>query len=93
MERAGMQPTSTIQASQAIMCCNFVALGQGVTITDAMIATALGDAIRMVPIEPRVHMDFGLLFPVGVRHTIEAQQLAAIFKAEAKAWSESLSFA
>jgi len=93
IERAGIQPKSTIQASQAIMCCNFVALGKGVTITDAMIASAMGRAIRMVPIEPRVHMDFGLLFPVGVRHTAEAQELAAIFKAEAKTWSESLGFA
>jgi len=90
MERAGTQPRSTIQASQAIMCCNFVALGQGVTITDAIIAMALGDAVRIVPMEPRVYMDFGLLFPVGVRHSVEAQQLAAVFKAEAKAWSEGL---
>lgn len=93
MDHAGLRPTSTIQASQAIMCCHFVALGQGVTITDTMIAMAMGDAVRIVPIEPRVHMDFGLLFPVGVEHTSEAQQLAAIFKVEAKAWSEKLSLA
>jgi DNA-binding transcriptional LysR family regulator len=82
-DRASLKPASTIQVSQAILCCNFVAHGQGISITDAMIPVAFGSAVKMVPIEPRVHMDFGLLYPLGDRQSAEAKRLAEIIRSKA----------
>ncbi len=84
LNQAGVFPKSTIQTSQALLSCNFVAQGQGVAITDAMIAMAFGPEIRMVPIEPQVQMEFGLLYPTGTKKSQEVEMLAEIIKSEAK---------
>ncbi len=91
-DQAGLKPKSTIQASQAILCCNFVAQGQGIAITDAMIPMAFGSAVKMVPIEPRVHMDFGLLYPLGIKQSAEAKQLAEIIRSKASTYMSGPQF-
>jgi len=91
-DQAGVKPASTIQASQAILCCDFVAQGQGIAITDAMIPMALGSTVSMVPLEPRVHMDFGLLYPLGVKQSSEARQLAKIIRSKATTYVAGLKF-
>lgn len=92
LEQAGINPVSTIQASQALLCCNFVAEGKGIAITDAMIPATFGSAVTMVPITPGIQMDFGLLYPLGVKRTSEALQLAEIIKSKAKSYAGDLEF-
>jgi DNA-binding transcriptional LysR family regulator len=92
LDQVGIKPRSAIQASQALLCCNFVAQGLGIAITDAMVPMGFGSLVKMVPIEPQIHMDFGLLYPLGVKHSKEAQQLAEIIKSTAKSCIGSLKY-
>lgn len=89
---AGITPKSPIQSSQAQLCCKFVAQGLGVAITDAMIADTFGSEVKMVPITPHIHLDFGLLYPTGVNRSKEAQRLVEIIKIQAKSIVANLSF-
>jgi len=92
LSKAGVVPNSPIQASQALLCCNFVAQGLGVTITDAMISKAIGPSVKIIPLEPQVLMDFGLLYPLGVKRTKETQQFVEIIKSQALSFVENLNF-
>jgi len=92
LDQAGIKPRSSIQTSLALLCCNFVAQGLGIAITDAMVPMGFGSSVKMVPIEPQIHMDFGLLYPLGVKHSKEAKQLAEIIKAIAKSYMGSLDY-
>lgn len=92
LDKAGVKPVSTIQASQALLCCSFVAQGQGIAITDAMIAMAFGSTVKMVPLAPEIRLDFGLLYPLGLARTAEARQLVEIIKAQANDYVGSMKF-
>lgn len=92
LDKAGVKPRSPIQSSQALLCCRFVAQDLGVAITDAMIPVAFGAEVRMVPIVPRVYMDFGLLYPLGVKHTNEVQRLIEIIKSQAQDFVDNLNY-
>jgi len=89
---AGIEPKSPIQVSQTMLCCNFAASGFGVAITDAMMPHVFGSAVRTIPIEPRINLGFGLLYPRGVERTKETQRLIEIVKARANTFVEELGF-
>ncbi len=90
LDGAGIVPKSPIQASQALLCCDLVAQGLGITITDAMIPGIYGSALKMIAIEPAISMNFGLLSPLGVSRTKETQQLVEIIKTQAQSFGFSL---
>lgn len=92
LDKAGVKPVSTIQASQALLCCSFVAEGQGIAITDAMIAMAFGSAVKMVPLAPEIRMDFGLLYPLGLARNAETRQLVEIIKSQADDYVGGMKF-
>ena len=92
LEAAGITPNSPVQASQAFLCCNFVAQGLGIAITDAMIPEIFGTSVKMVPLEPRIYMDFGLLYPLGVKRTKDVLRLIEIIKSQASLFVDNLDF-
>lgn len=82
-DAAGIEPKSPIQVSNSMLCCNFVKHGFGIAITDAMMPQVFGSAVRIIPIEPRVNLGFGLLYPRGVERTKETLRLAEIIRTKA----------
>lgn len=90
LEEAGVRPAMSIQVSTTLVCCHFAAEGLGVTITDAMLPTVLGNAVRTVPIEPRTFFDFGLLYPRNFAHTRETLELVDLMKTQANLFSSRL---
>jgi len=92
LDAAKVIPKSPIHVSQASVCCNLVAQGLGVAITDPMTPQVFGKEIKMRPIEPSVNLDFGLLFLRGAEHTKETTRFAEIVRAQAKSFVENLDF-
>lgn len=92
LDEAEIHPASRIQVSQTIMGVNFVALGLGVIITDAMIPQLFGDRVKLVPIETPMRLSFGLLYPRGVAVPDEVPRLVEIIKEHSQAYVESLNF-
>ncbi len=55
LDSAGVIPNSTILASEALLCCRFVAQGLGVSITDAMLSKTFAPSVKIVPIRPQIY--------------------------------------
>jgi DNA-binding transcriptional LysR family regulator len=79
-EDAGVPLRPRLQVAQSAACCNFVASGAGVTVTDAMSPLFLGDRVVSIPLETRIKLDFGLIFPRGVKRREEVNALAATIR-------------
>ncbi len=79
---AGVIMNSQLHVSQIGMSCYFVINGIGVAITDALIASAFGNSIKMVPLVPRLEMSIGLLYPEGVPPSPAIEHLARITREE-----------
>lgn len=83
-EDAGVPLRSRLQVAQSLACCNFVMAGAGVTVTDALSPLVLGDKVRSIPIETKIKLDFGLIFPRDKKLRDEVQDLAAAIRRHAK---------
>ncbi len=60
---AGVQANSIIDVPTSQIACSLVAQGAGITIADEMIATPFKDSVSVIPIEPEVWTDVGILYP------------------------------
>ncbi len=83
-EAAGVPLRPRLQVAQSEACCNFVAFGAGVTITDALSPLVLGERVVSIPLDTRVRLDFGLIFPKGVKRREEVQTLAEVIRRHAR---------
>lgn len=82
-EDAGVQMRTRLQTAQSEACCNFVALGAGLTVTDALSPLVLGDKVKIIPLETKVRLDFGLIFPRGIPRRQGVDVLANIIRRHA----------
>lgn len=91
-ENAGVRPRTRIQVAQSEACCSFVAMGAGVTVTDALSPLLFGDTVRCVPLDCDVALDFGLIFPRGVKQREEVQALTDTIRRHARALMNQLGY-
>lgn len=59
---AGVGPKIGLRVSSSHVACLTAATGIGYAVADLVTASALGDDARVIPIEPRFYVAFGLLF-------------------------------
>jgi DNA-binding transcriptional LysR family regulator len=87
-EDAGVSPKSRVKVSQTLIACSFAANGTAVAVTDAMIPQNFGDQVKLVPLDTSFRIDFGLLFPRGVKRSREIEPLIDIIIRQADAFAK-----
>tara|TARA_R110002110_G_scaffold138271_1_gene323898 strand:- start:568 stop:1470 length:903 start_codon:yes stop_codon:yes gene_type:complete len=91
-ERENIPFIPTMNASLTHMSCVIASTGEAITICDSLAPSALGDSVRMIPIEPRFGFSFGFLYRRGSERTAKAVRLAEIVREETARHLESLPF-
>ncbi len=91
-EDAGVSLRTRLQTAQSEACCNFVALGAGLTVTDALSPLVLGEKVKSVPLETKVRLDFGLIFPRAIKRRPGVDVLADIIRRHANSILDEMGF-
>ena len=86
LDDSRLSMTSRLQVSQTSSCCNFVANGYGVSISDTMIPEAVRSSIKLLPLRPRHLFDFGLLFLEGSNELKDANDIIEVIRQEAESF-------
>ncbi|KIT16259.1 LysR family transcriptional regulator [Jannaschia aquimarina] len=78
-----------VEVSQAMLACQLVMQGTGVTICDPMLPSAWPERLTCVPIAPRYRMAFGMHFLRGQELGPEAQELVRLTREVADGFLEA----
>lgn len=83
LQAAKIDAISRLQASQTSSCCNLVANGFGVSISDTMIPHSVRETIKLLPLHPKHIFDFGILYLEDSNELKEAAGLIEVIREEA----------
>lgn len=92
LEDSGVSLESSIQTSLTQLCCRFVSEGQGITFADPLVFTDYKKSLVMVPLKPKIMIDFGLIYPRGQTPGAEARRLSEMISSHAEDFENSLNF-
>lgn len=84
---AGIRVKSRLQVSQTMSCCNLVAEGCGIAVTDAMAPAWLRSKVVLLKLRPTVFFEYGVFHLDGAKCPDEAVDIIALVAARAAAFS------
>jgi len=75
LDAAGLEKRSRLQVSQIRSCCDFIANGFGISISDTMIPKSLHGSLKLIPLRPEFYFDIGMLYLDGSKELETASTL------------------
>lgn len=72
----GVQRQLTVEAGSTVLAGDMVALGMGVSIVHPFVAERFRSSLAIKEFEPKIELDYGLLYPSGVARSMAIRDLA-----------------
>lgn len=81
---------SRLQVTQTSSCCNLIANGYGISLSDAMIPAFMREDIKLLPLRPKHMFEFGILYLEEAEEVQEASDMLDVIRDEAAKFAKSM---